>query len=1023
MLPNFIFKILIPKALSIVSLVVVLEAVADPNSSEKCLDLNAKIEARQTTLNRMLSSLDSLIKAEGNARAPLAILFQIELTNDVVVQDRIDELKRESSDADQSAFEGYQAPECSPLRLSEKVTAVMATQNDLTTKRIDFLSLPRETRIALVSRYVAQRNSSDSHSGLKGHLDVSRQELKTAKANLAKTEEQTASEDEASEPLLVRKAALENYIIDLESENISFIELLKEKKESLRQLQEKFVKASRVASSPAEASQAYSESTNIWEASIDRVWDLFTGVAFNSKIQPAFAGSKSPAPDFGINGEVEIVELMMKVEARRSELVTNRTEMLNSLKIQSFGLLQDAGELRARSLEVCERMNCDRPRGLNSKNLELIFREMRVVPLKFYAGGLSKWIEVRTKAASGFDGWVDLAKQSFIMVLLILLPYGLLRAFRGFANRLDELRKGLISKSMLDYRQRTNAAIWIGRVVPFVPSIGMIVAAGMARYLIGETDLSILASLLFYFQIFYIYRCARLLLGILLEIAFSSGSVEKTILQENQLEKSATFIARVIFSEYVVLHLIQDTVRRALAYQVYSVGIFWANIGLVLYESYRWRDQIIRSFAARFPGPFEKLQPYSESKLVVFVLPLAFVLILVNDCYNWSWQHLAKFDFVKRMLSEVLRKRLEHTEAESKTFGPVPKEYIESFRLYSAAGDEIFIERERSVLKTASPIIQSWIGGTGSDDLLLIVGDRGMGKSTTLEQLHKRINSSGSAKLARVPPRILQENEMYSWLSEVLEAPVLDIKDVLNVDQALNKKIILFVDEIHNFFLGQIGGFLAYKLFIEVISLETKNIFWCLTVNSLSWAYLKGVFGPEHFYGKILPIVPWRDYEIQKLILTRHEQSGYRRSFDRAIKAYGAEANVGQKAEAQFFRLLWGQSRGNPRSAQMYWISALTSPGIKEIHVGVPSFVDANLISAMSDSALFLLSAIGRHENLTQAEIRSVTGISSVVVRKALKECHDKELIWTDSERRIRISSRAQYVIDYFLTGKNFLYE
>jgi hypothetical protein len=107
----------------------------------------------------------------------------------------------------------------------------------------------------------------------------------------------------------------------------------------------------------------------------------------------------------------------------------------------------------------------------------------------------------------------------------------------------------------------------------------------------------------------------------------------------------------------------------------------------------------------------------------------------------------------------------------------------------------------------------------------------------------------------------------------------------------------------------------------------------------------------------------------------------------------------------------------------MYWISAVSSPGPNEIHVGVPSFISSSAVGSMSDDALFILSAIARHECLTHEELRRVTRIEDTVIRKCLKEAANKNLIWMDEVARARISSRAQYVIDYFLIGKNFLYE
>ncbi|MER2513785.1 MAG: hypothetical protein ABTQ25_15420 [Nitrosomonas ureae] len=107
----------------------------------------------------------------------------------------------------------------------------------------------------------------------------------------------------------------------------------------------------------------------------------------------------------------------------------------------------------------------------------------------------------------------------------------------------------------------------------------------------------------------------------------------------------------------------------------------------------------------------------------------------------------------------------------------------------------------------------------------------------------------------------------------------------------------------------------------------------------------------------------------------------------------------------------------------MYWLSAVSQTDDSGIHVGVPKFINSAAVSNMSKDALLVLAAIAKHDSLTIDELMDVTRINKLVIRKIIKESSEKELVWTDKEDRIRISSRAQNAIDYYLVGKNFLYE
>ena len=59
----------------------------------------------------------------------------------------------------------------------------------------------------------------------------------------------------------------------------------------------------------------------------------------------------------------------------------------------------------------------------------------------------------------------------------------------------------------------------------------------------------------------------------------------------------------------------------------------------------------------------------------------------------------------------------------------------------------------------------------------------------------------------------------------------------------------------------------------------------------------------------------------------------------------------------------------------MYWVSAISQPAERLIHVGVPQFIEANQVGSMSDDAHLLLAAIARHDSLTEPELHQVTGV------------------------------------------------
>jgi hypothetical protein len=995
--------------------------------NEKCADESKNLSIRLQSLAKISSSLDSLLGSEKSYAVPLKVIFQVDLSNPALVEKRIQELSKSLEFESVFASLGLsKATACTISDLKASLSEFVKQQETINAKKVEFLKLESEKRSALLNSYETNRKKYSDQNGIENQLISSQTALGVAQQNLNEAESKAgnlAAGD--SEEILIAQSSLDKFVVDVETEHIKFVAALKAKSSSLEKIQfdlAEFSKKSFTKFDPKELSESYATISGIWTVAADSILELFRDIKLESEIElpelsiqnAVMEGSKANFKDYS--------EAYLAAKNRQKTLSQARARMLDDLKIQDFKILNDSGSFRAKILHDCDLVHCDRPRGLSEKNLLMFLREIKIVPLKFLAGGLSKWVEIKSKMNSGLDGWIDLAKQCLLLFILFLIPVFLFKILNWLTKKLDDVKKSLLSKSMIDYRSRTGFATWITRINPFIPSLGMILSIQLARVIIEKTDLSEIASLLFYFQVFFVYRIARMILMIILEVVFASDSVASIKQQKTRIEKTATVIAKLVFIQYVLLHVTDDSVRKAIAYYFFADVIFWINLAVAFYEASKWRTEISSAFKFRFEKFWAKTHTVFESKFGVVTIPFQFVAIVCYDFFRYAVSHLIRLDIVKKVLSEVLRKRLESVEAKTAGGAP-PPEYLKEFDYYLAANPEIFIEREGSMVSTTATIIEDWLDDRPTDDLVILVGNRGMGKTTALTHIFNRLKGRCQSYLFSVPPKIVNETELYRWISESLGSTIGSVDDVKLFDSALTEKIVLCVDDIQNLFVGAIGGFDAYKLFLEIISLKTKNIYWCLTVNSRSWSYLKGVFGPEHFYGKVLSLSAWRDFEIQKLILSRHKQTQFKRSFDESIKAYGAGDSLGQQAESQFFRLLWGQSRGNPRSALMYWISAVSSPGPNEIHVGVPSFISSSAVGSMSDDALFILSAIARHECLTHEELRRVTRIEDTVIRKCLKEAANKNLIWMDEVARARISSRAQYVIDYFLIGKNFLYE
>jgi len=189
-------------------------------------------------------------------------------------------------------------------------------------------------------------------------------------------------------------------------------------------------------------------------------------------------------------------------------------------------------------------------------------------------------------------------------------------------------------------------------------------------------------------------------------------------------------------------------------------------------------------------------------------------------------------------------------------------------------------------------------------------------------------------------------------------------------------------------------------------------------------AHLNGIFGQNHLAGTKIELLSWTDTEIQELIVKRHRQSQFKLKFDQVISAIhrGDILETSSGIEVQFFRLLWGQSRGNPSTAQELWLSAASKESEDTIRIAVPKFTNPRTLSDLSDEILIIYAAIVKHESLSLTEIINVTKMPISTIRHAIKYGEDGMILDKVNGERWIIHPKAQYVVHAQLIGRNLIY-
>ncbi|MBS1983529.1 MAG: AAA family ATPase [Bdellovibrionales bacterium] len=911
------------------------------------------------------------------------------------------------------------------------ILSLLETQVAIDHAKAEFLSLPEDDRLGLVEIYEQNLSKSTSLAQLSAQAQAVDKRREEALVRF-ETAEATASSDESPETKKIAGdlAVAQKYLVDLEESQLKFIEYKVAQSKKYGDISDEL---SRLAASgpnqgsdPKHTLSGYRRAAEIWRDLVDHVFDLYASHDFLSVPQPpniSLAVEAEAAPQVQ-----ELAQAMNSITQSLAAVERDRVRYAREEKELISELLLKAGAVRSRLFNQCRANQCTDLFTVSSPVIRDVVREIKIVPFKGFALAISKTVETKRKLALGFRGWIDLLKQAIFLVALLLLPFVFFRGLRWIERQVDIFRRNLINRSMLDYRRRTSIALWIVRLNPFLPWIGMVILSHVAENILAKTDISELTEAVVYVRFYLWYRIAVLILRSAFTAIFSETRSESFQEVAEKVRRSSFRFARVVLIEAIVVHATANAVREAYVYTAVSFLIRYLNIFLIFVFCSEWKREIRDAARAT---PFSRLKTLAgkaEGGIAsVLLSPILLLVVLLFHLFKILWGFLSALDFVKWINSEFFKKRLQKLGSVEKSSTPLPAEYIKFFDFRSGWPCGDFIETRLSSEAEIRRSIDEWNSGQSEEDAIILHGNRGFGKSTLVKHITEHLSEVAFRTLA-VPAKTTTRETFWSFLGDGVGTSLRSSADFLNFDKSLSRKMVIFLDDAQNLFLSKIGSFDAYRELQNIVNLQTSNVFWCIVMNSRSWNYLKGVFGREHFYGRDLEARPWTDVEIQSLILSRQKRSGYGMRFDDKIKAYseGAEQGLalGSQAEVQFFRLLWGQSRGNPRSALVYWLTALDyHSSERTILVGVPRFLSSGLTIGLSDDALFILAAISKHENLDFIELRMVTGISESVIKRGLKRMEDAELIWRDEAQRFRVSPRAQYFVDFYLLGKNFLHE
>lgn len=759
---------------------------------------------------------------------------------------------------------------------------------------------------------------------------------------------------------------------------------------------------------------------------IEGLWLSLSQENYYDLISKSFSLELPKIPEIKFDKQIEVpehlIELKKTCEQLRSSIIKNYSEKKNQeLKLLNQ-LVTTSGAIRERYFEILG-SEYFFDKLLNAKFIKLIQNEIISAPYRVISYFYSKYLYVREQVYLGKEGYLNILTQVLYLLFVIGFFSFLRFIFQRFNSKVDHAFSFFFQGKRRSYLLKRVYLGWSKLKDSSGPFLWLITLHLLKQSTYLEEFSLLIEGAEIYFAAAILRSFVTIFLGSVSRLDMGSFISFK----KKAKETSDRFVNIFLFYFYTML-AIEIGVGKVYLYSlVHFVVIIYLAYHFIK-ESSRWEKELAKYAEKMFSGVivenYFKVINFAPKRLKATLLFLFIFSFMIVDFFISLTENL---EVSKKISANLFKKQIENIEAEDGADDKIPFSYKDHFDLQSLKIEEDYVSVSNNLEEKVTKEIKEWFEGVSDEHSLVVYGDKGIGKTTLLKKVSEDFKKEHEVELkyVKVPSKTLTKKELHHFINSIFkESSLTGDFSIYDYDNACQKKTVIVMDEAQNVFLSQTEGFEAYYELVNIINLNTENIFWLMSFNKYSWLYLDRAFGRSQFFRNVFNIPGWSDVKIKELIMKRHEKSKFRLSYDLLISATRSQDEIDKYAsiESKFFKLLWELSRGNPRSAIHLWMSALSRSGMNTLSVNIPKEKTMSGLEKMPEELMFVIANVLRHENLSSTEIESSTNFPKGVVRNSIKHALEKKFLYKDDRGRYMVDISTQYVMIKYLKAKNFIY-
>jgi hypothetical protein len=576
---------------------------------------------------------------------------------------------------------------------------------------------------------------------------------------------------------------------------------------------------------------------------------------------------------------------------------------------------------------------------------------------------------------------VGAALTHFVLVVAVLV--GAVWVRRRWRGWLEQLRR-TVFRSFSSVASKRRSQRLMRAIEVIAPWSLFLLAITALRWALGPaaraTEVEALLTLL---TIFGLYRLAiEAVAAGLVGIAVHYG-LDTSTNRRAMLLRSVRTVLRVGAALVLITLVSRGMGQGFLSSLILKLG--WLIVlAAVLIELFRWRGVIIDTCL--------KLQPTGRLAATLratrshwygaLVAPAAFLWLVGRGVTTVAGEFALGFEQTQKAMAFLFRQKVQRqAEREGYAEGDVaelPAGVAEAFAECAVDRGPLVVTHFPG-LDELHELISGW-RDTGARGSFLLTGERGIGKTSWLNQVRREDIEIKRIVLGR---RVTDVATLTRRLAELLELDLEADAGPRELAGALvnGPQRVVVLDMAQHLFLADVGGYDAFSAFAALVNRTCRKVFWLCSMSSYAWRHLRAVRPDATVFRVRHNLGGWSDERIGALISARCAASGVRFNFaDLVVDRMEGVSVRSRLIESQegYTRLLWDYSDGNPRAALHFFLRSLDPDRSGRVRVRLFKAPEVEVLEDGGEDGLFVLAAIVVHESISLDDLEEVTRFDRV---------------------------------------------